>query len=143
MPIPPSRPKGTPVDVCRTGTGWRNVCYRDGVNEISRGTRPSGQHLPLDGHDHVHHRWCGHPAVTHQDHVDYLHDGRVHRPCSDHVDEAPDCSEPVGTAHLPHAAHMHVHTPECGHQAVAHGGHDDYLHGRHRHAAHETHYDEH
>jgi zinc transport system permease protein len=38
---------------------------------------------------------------------------------------------------------MHVHTPECGHQAVAHGGHYDYLHGRHRHAAHDTHYDEH
>ncbi len=39
--------------------------------------------------------------------------------------------------------HEHEHGPGCGHPAVAHGDHVDYLHGGHRHAAHEGHYDEH
>ena len=39
--------------------------------------------------------------------------------------------------------HGHQHGPDCGHQAVPHGDHVDYLHGGHRHAPHGTHYDEH
>lgn len=39
--------------------------------------------------------------------------------------------------------HEHEHGPGCGHAAVAHGDHVDYLHGDHRHAAHEGHWDEH
>ena len=39
--------------------------------------------------------------------------------------------------------HDHEHGPECGHPAVAHGDHVDYVHDGHRHAAHEGHYDEH
>ena len=39
--------------------------------------------------------------------------------------------------------HPHEHGPDCGHPAVAHGGHVDYLHDGHRHAPHEGHYDEH
>ena len=39
--------------------------------------------------------------------------------------------------------HAHEHGPGCGHEAVAHGDHVDYLHDGHRHAAHEGHYDEH
>lgn len=39
--------------------------------------------------------------------------------------------------------HPHEHGPGCGHDAVAHGDHVDYLHDGHRHAAHEGHYDEH
>ena len=39
--------------------------------------------------------------------------------------------------------HPHVHGPECGHVAVRHGDHVDYVHDGHRHAAHEEHYDEH
>ena len=39
--------------------------------------------------------------------------------------------------------HGHRHGPDCGHQAVAHGDHVDYLHGGHRHAPHGGHYDEH
>ena len=35
------------------------------------------------------------------------------------------------------------HGPDCGHQAVPHGDHVDYLHGGHRHAPHGEHYDEH
>ncbi|MEO9151651.1 MAG: metal ABC transporter permease [Lapillicoccus sp.] len=39
--------------------------------------------------------------------------------------------------------HAHEHGPQCGHPAVAHGDHVDYLHDGHRHAPHEEHYDEH
>lgn len=37
----------------------------------------------------------------------------------------------------------HEHNPECGHPAVPHGDHVDYLHGGQRHAQHAGHYDEH
>jgi zinc transport system permease protein len=36
-----------------------------------------------------------------------------------------------------------VHGEACGHPAVPHGDHIDYLHDGHRHAAHASHYDEH
>lgn len=39
--------------------------------------------------------------------------------------------------------HPHEHGLGCGHEAVPHGDHVDYLHDGHRHAAHEGHYDEH
>jgi zinc transport system permease protein len=39
--------------------------------------------------------------------------------------------------------HPHVHGPGCGHVAVPHGDHVDYVHDGHRHAAHGRHYDEH
>jgi zinc transport system permease protein len=40
-------------------------------------------------------------------------------------------------------AHGHQHGPSCGHLAVEHGDHVDYIHHGHRHAAHGGHYDEH
>jgi len=39
--------------------------------------------------------------------------------------------------------HPHEHGPGCGHEAIVHDDHVDYLHGSHRHAAHGPHYDEH
>jgi zinc transport system permease protein len=39
--------------------------------------------------------------------------------------------------------HGHEHGPDCGHLAVPHGDHVDYVHDGHRHAAHGSHYDEH
>jgi len=46
-------------------------------------------------------------------------------------------------SHHVHGEHRHVHGPGCGHTAVQHGDHVDYLHDGHRHAAHGAHYDEH
>ena len=46
-------------------------------------------------------------------------------------------------AHCRAERHDHEHGPGCGHPAVEHGDHVDYLHDGHRHAAHEGHYDEH
>ena len=56
--------------------------------------------------------------------------------------------EPVGFAlDAAHTAvpedHGHEHGPECGHPAVPHGDHVDYVHDGHRHAPHGSHYDEH
>ncbi|HWJ67479.1 MAG TPA: metal ABC transporter permease [Nocardioides sp.] len=39
--------------------------------------------------------------------------------------------------------HPHDHGPGCGHLAVPHDDHVDYVHDGHRHAAHGAHYDEH
>ncbi|MDQ1294912.1 MAG: zinc transport system permease protein [Actinomycetota bacterium] len=45
--------------------------------------------------------------------------------------------------HRPAAEHPHEHGPGCGHPAVPHGDHVDYLHDGHRHALHGDHYDTH
>ena len=46
-------------------------------------------------------------------------------------------------AHAKAERHLHEHGPDCGHAAIAHGDHVDYLHDGHRHAAHDDHWDEH
>jgi zinc transport system permease protein len=38
-------------------------------------------------HPHEHGDDCGHPAVRHGDHVDYVHDGHRHAPHGEHYDE--------------------------------------------------------
>jgi len=45
------------------------------------------QHHPHDpfDHDHVHGDGCGHRAVVHDDHFEYLHDGHWHAPHDDHL----------------------------------------------------------
>lgn len=42
-------------------------------------------HQHPDGHTHG--PDCGHEAVSHGDHVDYVVDGRLHRPHEDHCDD--------------------------------------------------------
>ena len=97
-------------------------------------------HQPLQSHPHDHGAGCGHPAIQHRDHLDYLHDGDAHRVHDDHVDAEPASDAP---AHLAHAGHMHAHREGCGHPAIRHGDHLDYVHGTHRHSGHQVHYDEH
>lgn len=46
-------------------------------------------------------------------------------------------------SHQPHDDHDRQHGPGCGHVAVPHGDHVDYIHDGHRHAAHDGHWDEH
>ncbi len=45
--------------------------------------------------------------------------------------------------HRVEEAHGHQHGPGCGHIAIEHGDHIDYIHDGHRHAVHGGHYDEH
>jgi zinc transport system permease protein len=58
------------------------------------------RHNAAERHDHEHGPNCGHPAIEHDEHVDYLHDGHRHAPHEDHYDE-----------HDPHEHDPHEHDP--------------------------------
>ena len=100
-------------------------------------------------HSHHHSPECGHTAIQHGDHVDYLHDGHLHHPKSDGTVE--DHVLPV-TAENPEGCPAdgacqhddgHVHGPGCGHEAVPHGDHVDYLVEGRLHHPHGDHCDDH
>ena len=100
-------------------------------------------------HTHVHSGDCGHVAVRHDGHVDYLHDGHLHHDHGDHFDEhvlAVTAENPAectsGHACAGHGPE-HRHGAECGHPAVPHGDHVDYLVDGHLHHAHAGHCDHH
>jgi hypothetical protein len=107
------------------------------------------EHVVHPDHRHSHGPGCGHTGVAHGDHVDYLHEGHLHHPHEGHVDEHvlevddahPDrCTDEHRCGG--HAAD-HVHSEECGHEAVPHGDHVDYLVGDHLHHPHGGHCDDH
>ena len=50
-------------------------------------TAPEPPVAHVDDHDHDHGQSCGHVAVPHGDHVDYVHDGQRHAPHAGHYDE--------------------------------------------------------
>eukprot|EP00742_Colponemidia_sp_Colp-10_P002492 GILJ01002656.1.p1 GENE.GILJ01002656.1~~GILJ01002656.1.p1 ORF type:complete len:716 (-),score=73.49 GILJ01002656.1:117-2237(-) len=96
---------------------------------------------------HKHGPTCGHTSVVHDNHVGYLCAGELH--CTDGKGECEphqlsldyaectpshDCKGHVGE---------HTHGPECGHEAVPHGNHVDYLVGNHLHHPHSDHCDHH
>ncbi|GGL77362.1 hypothetical protein GCM10009706_14800 [Curtobacterium citreum] len=59
---------------------------------------------------------------------------------SSHTQEDPM----AGTeTHAEHTIAEHQHAADCGHEAVQHDDHVDYLHDGHKHAEHDGHYDEH
>jgi hypothetical protein len=104
------------------------------------------EHSTHDAHSHAHGPDCGHTAVAHGDHTDYLHDGHLHHPHDDHVDEhvvdaeAADCTPDHDcSAH----GEGHEHSASCEHDAVPHGDHTDYLVDGHLHHAHGDHCDAH
>lgn len=106
-------------------------------------------HHKHDDHGHEHGDDCGHTAVRHEGHVDYLHDGCLHHPHGDHVDEhtiAVSAANPAGCTPA-HACEGHeeghVHGEGCGHEAVPHGDHTCYLVGGHLHHPHGDHCDDH
>jgi zinc transport system permease protein len=64
------------------------------VRRRQRITAPFSTGLPIEQHTvapeehgHRHGEDCGHPAVPHGDHVDYVHDGHRHAPHGSHYDE--------------------------------------------------------
>jgi hypothetical protein len=100
-------------------------------------------------HTHEHGPGCGHTAVRHNGHVDYLHDGHLHHVGGTGVEEHQlDVSAANPAACTPdhscggHAAD-HVHGADCGHEAVPHGNHVDYLVEGHLHHPHDGHCDDH
>ena len=100
-------------------------------------------------HPHQHGDGCGHTAVAHDGHVDYLHEGHLHHVHGDHVDEhtlAEGGANPAAcTPDHACGAHDadHVHGPDCGHEAIPHGDHVDYLVDGHLHHPHGGHCDDH
>jgi hypothetical protein len=100
-------------------------------------------------HDHRHGPGCGHTGVRHGDHTDYLHDGHLHHAAGGAVEEHtlpvdgtnPDVCTPAHNCGG-HAA-GHTHGPACGHEAVPHGDHTDYLVDGHLHHPHGDHCDDH
>ncbi|TVQ89244.1 MAG: hypothetical protein EA397_15845 [Deltaproteobacteria bacterium] len=102
-----------------------------------------------DDHPHAHGPDCGHIAIEHNGHVDYLHDGHLHHPKGDVVEEhtLPVDGNNPATCTPAHdcAGHDsgHEHGPGCGHPAVPHGDHVDYLVDGHLHHPHGDHCDNH
>jgi hypothetical protein len=100
-------------------------------------------------HDHVHGADCGHTAVVHEGHTDYLHDAHLHHPHEGHVDEhvvAVTATNPAAcTPEHDCSGHegAHEHGAQCGHEAVPHGDHVDYLVDGHLHHPHAGHCDDH
>ena len=52
-----------------------------------RGRITGRRHKEAEQHEHEHGPNCGHPAIEHEHHLDYLHDGHRHAPHEDHYDE--------------------------------------------------------
>lgn len=100
-------------------------------------------------HAHAHGEGCGHTAIRHLDHVDYLHDGHLHHLHGDHIDEHTlevTDTNPEGCTPQHHCQgheKAHRHGPGCGHEAVPHGDHTDYLVAGHLHHPHGDHCDDH
>jgi hypothetical protein len=100
-------------------------------------------------HSHQHGAGCGHTAVHHEGHVDYLHDGHLHHMAKGGVEEhqlAVNAANPA-TCTPQHSCgkhdKKHKHGPGCGHEAVPHGDHVDYLVEGHLHHPHGDHCDDH
>lgn len=100
-------------------------------------------------HNHKHDAGCGHKTVTHSGHTDYLHDGHLHHSHEGHYDEHAlevsatnprDCTS--GHKCITHDS-SHKHGPNCGHEVIPHGDHQDYLVGDHLHHFHSGHCDHH
>lgn len=100
-------------------------------------------------HGHAHGAGCGHPAIEHGDHVDYVHESHLHHAHGDRVDECRlDATSGNPAACTPaHAcgAHdtRHAHGAACGHPSLPHAGHTDYLVQGHLHSPHTGHCDDH
>jgi hypothetical protein len=100
-------------------------------------------------HEHQHTTGCGHRAVRHDDHLDYLHDGEMHYHAGDtvecHVVAVTEMNPASCTPGHDCDGHhpTHEHGAGCGHDAVPHGDHVDYLVGGHLHHPHGDHCDDH
>jgi hypothetical protein len=102
-----------------------------------------------DHHDHAHGPACGHTAIQHDGHTDYLHDGHLHHVTAAGIEEHTlpvDGANPAAcTPKHNCGGHPtgHVHGAGCGHEAVPHGDHTDYLVNGHLHHPHGDHCDDH
>ena len=98
---------------------------------------------------HQHGPGCGHTAVEHHGHTDYLKSGHLEHKegerVATHVVEV-DAVHPnrcTGNHEIGGHNKNHIHGPNCGHEAVPHGDHIDYLVDGHLHHPHGNHCDDH
>jgi len=88
---------------------------------------------PTGAGSHIHSPGCGHTAVRHRDHVDYLDQGHLQHVRADRTEEHaievtetnPDRCSPEHRAQGHESTYQHG--PGCGHEWVPHGNHIDYL----------------
>ena len=107
------------------------------------------EHKIHENHEHVHGSDCGHLGIKHNGHTDYAHDGHLHSPHDGHFDEHTlEVSEKNPAACTPQHScgghdKSHKHGVGCGHEAIPHGDHTDYLVNDHLHHPHGEHCDNH
>lgn len=104
----------------------------------------------MSDQEHNHGPDCGHTAIQHGDHVCYLQDGQLQHVAEDgavveHRLEVTDVNPDSCTGEHDCSGHdeNHVHGPGCGHEAVPHGDHIDYLVDGRLHHPHGDHCDDH
>lgn len=96
-------------------------------------------------HPHVHGAGCGHTAIAHEDHIDYLHDNHLHNHHHDHIDDhtiGVTTANPDGCKPTFVCGH-HQHDEDCGHELVPHFDHFDFLVDGRLHYVHDSHCDDH
>ncbi len=90
-------------------------------------------------------------GIRHGDHVDYLQHGHLRQMRQDGTmdehtvpisDVNPEGCSPISSGSSGHASD-HIHGPDCGHEAVPHGGHMDFLVDGRLHHPHGDHCDDH
>jgi DNA-binding transcriptional ArsR family regulator len=125
------------------------------AHELTAALAPASSKEMLDmadtheHHDHQHGPNCGHTAIQHDGHTDYLHDGHLHHQSGTKVEEhrVPVSSANPASCTADHACSghdkTHRHGAGCGHEAVPHGDHVDYLVDGHLHHPHGGHCDDH
>ncbi len=102
-----------------------------------------------EGHSHQHGPACGHTGIKHQGHVDYLHDGHLHHQdgtaLEEHTLEVSATNPAACTPTHDCGGHekAHKHGANCGHNAIPHGDHTDYVVDGHLHHPHGGHCDDH
>lgn len=94
-------------------------------------------------HEHVHGKNCGHTAIKHNDHIDYVHDGHLHHEHNGHYDEHVIEVSEKNPDECNIVSCTHVHGENCGHEAVPHGDHIDYIVDGRLHHPHGDHCDDH
>jgi len=98
--------------------------------------------------DHTHNSSCGHTAIHHAGHIDYLHNEHLHNVHMGHIDdhtlEVTANNPALCNTHLcSKHNNSHAHGKNCGHEAIPHGDHLDYIVDGHLHHPHMGHCDHH
>lgn len=101
------------------------------------------EHHVHDEHNHQHSLACGHTKIRHEDHIDYVHNGHLHREHEGHWDECIISVSNVNQDECKPFECQCTHNEDCGHELVPHGDHTDYLVNGRLHHVHDGHCDDH